>query len=91
MDVRLPWCATFRIRRRAGVSEETIERVRAAEGVTSVSIEEREQAQVLLVQSPDGTELTQSLLSLLDGTSVGRVAAREPTLEDAYVALVGEA
>jgi ABC-2 type transport system ATP-binding protein len=74
-----------------GVSEETIERVRAAEGVTSVSIEEREQAQVLLVQSPAGTELTQSLLTLLDGTSVGRVAAREPTLEDAYVALVGEA
>jgi len=74
-----------------GVSEDTIERVRAADGVTSVSIEEREQAQVLLVQSPAGTELTQSLLSLLDGTSVGRVAAREPTLEDAYVALVGEA
>jgi ABC-2 type transport system ATP-binding protein len=74
-----------------GVSEETIERVRVAEGVTSVSIEEREQAQVLLVQSPAGTELTQFLLSLLDGTSVGRVAAREPTLEDAYVALVGEA
>jgi ABC-2 type transport system ATP-binding protein len=74
-----------------GVSEDTIERVRVAEGVTSVSIEEREQAQVLLVQSPAGTELTQSLLSLLDGTSVGRVAAREPTLEDAYVALVGEA
>jgi ABC-2 type transport system ATP-binding protein len=74
-----------------GVSEDTIERVRAAEGVTSVSIEEREQAQVLLVQSPAGTELTQSLLALLDGTAVGRVAAREPTLEDAYVALVGEA
>jgi ABC-2 type transport system ATP-binding protein len=74
-----------------GVSENTIERVRAAEGVTSVSIEEREQAQVLLVQSPAGTELTQSLLALLDGTAVGRVAAREPTLEDAYVALVAEA
>jgi ABC-2 type transport system ATP-binding protein len=44
-----------------------------------------------LVQSPAGTELTQTLLGLLDGTSIGRVAAREPTLEDAYVALVGEA
>ena len=30
-----------------------------------------------------------ALLGALDGTSVGRVAAREPTLEDAYVALVG--
>jgi ABC-2 type transport system ATP-binding protein len=57
----------------------------------SVSIEDRDQAQVLHVQSPSGTELTQSLLALLNGVSIGRVAAREPTLEDAYVALVGEA
>jgi ABC-2 type transport system ATP-binding protein len=74
-----------------GVDEAAVERIRAVDGVTSVSIEDREQAQVLLVQSPAGTELTQSLLSLLDGTTIGRVAAREPTLEDAYVALVGEA
>jgi ABC-2 type transport system ATP-binding protein len=59
--------------------------------VTSVSIEDRDQAQVLLVQSPAGTELTQTLLALLNGTTIGRIAAREPTLEDAYVALVGEA
>ena len=59
--------------------------------MTSVSIEEREQAQVLHVQSPSGTELTQTLLGKLDGTRMGRVAAREPTLEDAYVALVGDA
>ena len=74
-----------------GVDEATVDRLRAADGVTSVSIEDREQAQVLLVQSPAGTELTQSLLALLNGVSIGRVAAREPTLEDAYVALVGEA
>jgi ABC-2 type transport system ATP-binding protein len=71
-----------------GISEDTIERVRRAPGVTSLSIEEREQAQVLLVQSARGLELTQELLGMLDGTTVGRVAAREPTLEDAYVALV---
>jgi ABC-2 type transport system ATP-binding protein len=74
-----------------GVDEATVDRLRAADGVTSVSIEDREQAQVLHVQSPSGTELTQSLLALLNGVSIGRVAAREPTLEDAYVALVGEA
>jgi ABC-2 type transport system ATP-binding protein len=71
-----------------GISEDAIERVRRAPGVTSLSIEEREQAQVLLVQSAKGLELTQELLAMLDGTTVGRVAAREPTLEDAYVALV---
>jgi ABC-2 type transport system ATP-binding protein len=71
-----------------GVPDETVERLRRAPGVTSISIEERDQAQVLLVQSAKGLELTQTLLAMLDGTTVGRVAAREPTLEDAYVALV---
>jgi ABC-2 type transport system ATP-binding protein len=65
--------------------------VRTAAGVTSVSVEEREQAQVLLIQSAKGLELTQMLLGLLGDATIGRVAAREPTLEDAYVALVGEA
>src|ERR671936_431408 len=74
-----------------GVTDEAIERVRTAPGVTSLSVEEREQAQVLLVQSATGLELTQQLLTYLDGATIGRVAAREPTLEDAYVALVGEA
>jgi ABC-2 type transport system ATP-binding protein len=71
-----------------GIAEETIERLRQAPGVASISVEEREQAQVLHVQSAKGLELTQSLLAMLNGTTVGRVAAREPTLEDAYVALV---
>jgi ABC-2 type transport system ATP-binding protein len=74
-----------------GVEEPAIERIRAAEGVTSVSVETREHAQVILVQSPAGTELTQQLMSLLGDATIGRVTAREPTLEDAYVALVGEA
>jgi ABC-2 type transport system ATP-binding protein len=42
------------------------------------------------VQVERGAELTHTLLSHLDGVHVGRVASREPTLEDAYVALVGE-
>jgi ABC-2 type transport system ATP-binding protein len=72
-----------------GVDEDAVKRVRQADGVTSVSIEERDQAQVLHVQSPVGTELTQTLLGALGTTRIGRVAVREPTLEDAYVALVG--
>jgi ABC-2 type transport system ATP-binding protein len=74
-----------------GVTEEAIERLRSAPGVTSVSVEERDQAQVLHVQSPKGLELTTQLLAELDGATIGRVAAREPTLEDAYVELVGDA
>src|SRR5438874_3103145 len=73
-----------------GASDEAIERLRSAPGVTSVSIEEREQAQVLHVQSPKEAEITHELLRYLDGAEIGRVAAREPTLEDAYVSLVSE-
>ncbi len=73
-----------------GVEDAAIESIRVAEGVTAVSVETREHAQVILVQSPAGSELTQQLIGLLGDATVGRVTAREPTLEDAYVALVGE-
>jgi len=73
-----------------GVPDETVDRLRRVPGVRSVSIEDREQAQALLVQTAPGAELTTALLAQLNGTTVGRVSSREPTLEDAYVALVGE-
>jgi ABC-2 type transport system ATP-binding protein len=62
--------------------------VRRVEGVRSVSVEERGQAQVLLVQVEPGAEVTSGVLARLNGTRVGRVSSREPTLEDAYVELV---
>jgi ABC-2 type transport system ATP-binding protein len=71
-----------------GVADATIERVRQLEGVVAVSVEEREQAQVLVVQTRADTELTSAILGHLDGGQVGRISRREPTLEDAYVALV---
>jgi ABC-2 type transport system ATP-binding protein len=74
-----------------GVPEGSMDAVRGVRGVRGVSIEERDQAQVLVVQTEPGTELTHTVLSRLDGAQVGRVATREPTLEDAYVALVSDA
>ena len=71
-----------------GVGETTIERVRGLEGVVAVSVEEREQAQVLVVQTRADAEPTSAILGHLDGGQVGRISRREPTLEDAYVALV---
>ena len=56
--------------------------------VRSAAVEERGQAQVLIVQVRPGAEVTSSVLGSLDGVSVGRVSSREPTLEDAYVELV---
>jgi ABC-2 type transport system ATP-binding protein len=73
-----------------GVADEAVERVRALGGVVAVAIEEREQAQVLVVQTEPDVELTQAILGHLNGSDVGRISRREPTLEDAYVALVSE-
>jgi ABC-2 type transport system ATP-binding protein len=72
-----------------GADDQTLSRVRALEGVTAVTVEERDQRQLLVVQSAADRELTAPLLAQLDGLEVGRVTSREPTLEDAYVALVG--
>jgi ABC-2 type transport system ATP-binding protein len=74
-----------------GIPDETVTRLRGIEGVRAVGVEEREQAQLLVVQTAPGLELTHVLLGHLNGASVGRVSSREPTLEDAYVALVESA
>jgi ABC-2 type transport system ATP-binding protein len=72
-----------------GVPAEALERLRAQPFVDTVSVEEREQKQVLLVHSPRGSEAVPELLAALNGLRIGKVAVREPTLEDAYVRLVG--
>jgi ABC-2 type transport system ATP-binding protein len=74
-----------------GVEEASVELVRALEGVRAATLEDRDQKQLLIVQTAPGLELTHAILSRLDGASVGRVSSREPTLEDAYVQLVTSA
>jgi ABC-2 type transport system ATP-binding protein len=72
-----------------GVSDEVIDTIRRQPFVDSVAAENRDQRQVLLIQSTRGSEAVTDILSCLDGVRVGRVLVREPTLEDAYVRLVG--
>jgi ABC-2 type transport system ATP-binding protein len=74
-----------------GIEEATVESLRSVEGVTGIAVEDRDQAQVVVVQVTVGHEPTQAILARLDGVSVGRVTTREPTLEDAYVTLVESA
>jgi ABC-2 type transport system ATP-binding protein len=71
-----------------GVADETVVRLRGLNGVKAVSIEDREQVQVLTVQTDADVQLTHAILGHLGDANVGRVSQREPTLEDAYVALV---
>ena len=72
-----------------GIGQELIERIRQEPFVDDIAVENREQRQVLLVQSLRGSEVVPDLMAALEGVKVGRVLVREPTLEDAYVRLVG--
>ncbi len=71
-----------------GIPPEMLKRVEKLPFVETVSVENRDQRQVLLVQSPQGSETVPELISTLNGTRLGKVIVREPTLEDAYVRLV---
>ncbi len=71
-----------------GVAPDAVDRLRADHDVIAVNTEERDQSQILLVQSEHGLAITQRLLGLLGETRIGKVVAREPTLEDAYVHLI---
>ena len=72
-----------------GVAETLVDRLRLIDGVEAVSVEEQDQAQLIVISSRRGPELIPPLLAALAGANLGRVVAREPTLEDAYVRLVG--
>jgi ABC-2 type transport system ATP-binding protein len=71
-----------------GVTPDAVDRLRADPDVIAVNTEERDQSEILLVQSEHGLQITQRLLAALGDTRVGKVVAREPTLEDAYVHLI---
>ncbi len=72
-----------------GIPQEIVERLRAQPYVDAVAVENRDQRQVLQVQSIRGSAAVPDLMVALNGVRVGRVQVREPTLEDAYVRLVG--
>jgi ABC-2 type transport system ATP-binding protein len=71
-----------------GVDDETLARLRGVPGAVAVAVEQQEQAQVLVVQAARDADVLRPLLRELETVRVGRVATREPTLEDAYVQLV---
>ncbi|MBI3244542.1 MAG: ATP-binding cassette domain-containing protein [Chloroflexi bacterium] len=73
-----------------GAPSALIAKLREHPGVEAVNVEAREQTQVLQIQAPAGAELVQDFLRLLDGVRVQKVVTRQPTLEDAYVKLVGK-
>jgi ABC-2 type transport system ATP-binding protein len=73
-----------------GVPDSHLKDLQALEFVDMVSVEDRDQRQILLIQTPLGSEAVPDLMHILQDIRVGKVIVREPTLEDAYVRLVSE-
>jgi ABC-2 type transport system ATP-binding protein len=72
-----------------GVPAELIEKIRSHPAVEAVNIERLDQSQLVQIQAPAGAELVKEFLGMLEGVQVRKVVTRQPTLEDAYVKLVG--
>jgi ABC-2 type transport system ATP-binding protein len=72
-----------------GLPDAVLEKLRALPFVDALSLEDHDQKQMLLVQTARGAEAVADIMSAIEGQRVGRVVVREPTLEDAYVRLVG--
>lgn len=72
-----------------GAPESALEKLRLLPFADSLSVEEHGQKQILQIQTARGAEAVPDVMTALDGLKVGRVIVREPTLEDAYVRLVG--
>ncbi len=67
-----------------------VQAIRGLAGVTLVVVDEAaEQEQRIAVHTrPDADDPTAAAVAALDGVRLGRIAYREPTLEDAYIAIV---
>jgi ABC-2 type transport system ATP-binding protein len=72
-----------------GLPQTVLENVRGMPFVDTVSLENLDHRQWLRVQTRRGAEAVPDLMAAMSGLRVGRVVVREPTLEDAYVRLVG--
>lgn len=72
-----------------GIPPDFLEKVKNLEFVDSVAVETRGQRQILLVHTPKGPSAISDIVETLNGLRLGKIVTREPTLEDAYVRLVG--
>ena len=74
-----------------GMPRERLAGLRGLPGVTSVAVAEHELAQLVTVHCARPADVMTQLGLVLDGVKLEKVSSREPTLEDAYVQLIGDA
>ena len=73
-----------------GMSGESMAELRRLPGVNSVALVEHELAQTVTVHCTHPADVMTQLGVVLDGVRPEKVSSREPTLEDAYVQLIGD-
>jgi ABC-2 type transport system ATP-binding protein len=73
-----------------GLSRDRLAELRALPGVTSVAVSEHELAQLVTVHCARPADVMTHLGVILDGVSLEKISSREPTLEDAYIQLIGD-
>ncbi|HKV88433.1 MAG TPA: ABC transporter ATP-binding protein [Candidatus Dormibacteraeota bacterium] len=73
-----------------GLSRDGVAGLRGLPGVSSVSVAEHELAQLVTVHCARPADVMTQLGLILDGVKLQKVSSREPTLEDAYVQLIGD-
>jgi ABC-2 type transport system ATP-binding protein len=74
-----------------GISAEAVKRLQRLAGVSSVIAAERDLAVIVTVHCAQPMDVMTQLGVVLDGVPFRGVTAREATLEDAYIQLIGEA
>ena len=73
-----------------GVPPNGVQALRAVGGVSSVSVVEEELAQRVTVRCARPADVMTQLGVIFEGVELRRITSRDPTLEDAYVQLVGD-
>jgi len=73
-----------------GMPADRLAGLRGLAGVSSVAVVDQELAQVVTVHCTRPADVMTQLGVILEGLTLRKVSSREPTLEDAYVQLIGE-
>jgi len=73
-----------------GMPADRLAGLRTLPGVTSVAVADHELAQVVTIHCARPADVMTQLGLVLDGMTMEKVSSREPTLEDAYVQLIGD-
>jgi ABC-2 type transport system ATP-binding protein len=73
-----------------GMPADRLAGLRGLAGVSSVTVVDQELAQVVTINCTCPADVMTQLGVILEGLTLRKVSSREPTLEDAYVQLIGE-